>query len=224
MVVARQLRYATLRSHIPVNLLSEQNYRWGFSFIQLNIMLILCILWTVGIAIMWTQSYITMKNRGRKDVAGEYKAVLELADALNTTLVQNMDSSPQNTLNLTESTIRRRITKDLHGGSIAYETPLLAGGENGEGDHREELRKWLKKEAWWILVIVVSLAPCFFLFMTAPRGMSWILVEFLAALVFTVCIGTSGKSRGVLFLWSFTLLCLIPLLISVPVLLYTARR
>lgn len=32
---------------------------------------------------MWIESQITMKERGRTDVAGEYKAVLELANAIN---------------------------------------------------------------------------------------------------------------------------------------------
>ena len=36
----------------------------------------------------WLRSSVTMGRRGRDDVVGEYKAVLDLADAISTHLAQ----------------------------------------------------------------------------------------------------------------------------------------
>lgn len=176
-------------------------------------MIILCILWTVGILTIWIQSHFTMENRGRTDVAGEYKAVLELAVALTTQLLQAREINTMGILTLSESNLRYRITKDLHGGLMIYGTPLLTSGNTGECNARNGFRNLLKKEVWWIILILMSLGPGFFVFILNHYMKSWIFFGFSATLVLTVCIGSSGKSRGVLFLWLFALLCFIPLLI-----------
>jgi hypothetical protein len=154
-----------------------------------------------------------MKNRGWIDVAGEYKAVLELADALNTQLPQARDIGTMDILTLPESNLRHRITKDLRGGFMIYEMPRLTTGNTGECDARNGFRSLLKKEAWWIILILLSLGPGFFVFILNHYMQSWVFFGFTATLVLTVCIGSSGKSRGVLFFWLFILLCFMPLFI-----------
>jgi hypothetical protein len=54
-------------------------------------------------------------------VAGEYKAVLELADAIRANLPEDVQGHDITTS--TETNLRRRIKNDLRGGSISYETP-----------------------------------------------------------------------------------------------------
>jgi hypothetical protein len=170
-------------------------------------------LWTIGTFTMWLQSRLTMKNRGRTGVAGEYKAVLELADALNTQLLQARDIDTMDIFTLPESNLRHRITKDLRGGLMIYEMPRFTIGNMGECDARNGFRSLLKKEACWIILILMSLVPGFLVFILNHYMQSWVFFAFSATLVLTVCIGSSGKSRAVLFLWLFILLCFIPLLI-----------
>ncbi|KAH7087845.1 hypothetical protein FB567DRAFT_592502 [Paraphoma chrysanthemicola] len=191
-----------------------KTYYWGFSFIQLNIMLILCIIWTIGISAMWIQSYMTMKQRGRTHVAGEYKAVLELAHAITTQLHDAGQASAKEVLDLSESELRRRFKKDLNDGSIAYEAPLMSTGQHG-------FKTWLLAEMWWLAAILVVLGGFFSLCLLMPYAFSWVLGGFLAALVLTVCIGTTGMSRAVLLGWGIMVFCGLPLAIWLPVMYYT---
>lgn len=182
-------------------------------------MLILCIIWTIGIPILWTQSTMTMTARGRNDVAGEYKAVLELANAVTTQLLEAGKLSNNEILSLSESALRRRFKEDLNGGAIAYEAPLLEGKERG-------LRFWMLQEKWWVAAIVASLAGFFSMFvLLAGRlsgNLSWIPAGIAAALVLTVCIGTTGKSRAVLLMGGVLLFCVVPMAIWIPMLSLTA--
>lgn len=70
------------------NIRCYQTYRWGFAFVQLNIMLIVCILWALGIIIMATRTCFTLQ---RTEIAADpqEKAVLELADALTVQLLRS---------------------------------------------------------------------------------------------------------------------------------------
>jgi hypothetical protein len=173
-------------------------------------MLILCIIWTIGMLVMWTQAHFTMALRGRAEVAGEYKAVLELAAALNTHLLQPEEETKSGALlALPEKVLRRRVTQDTRGGSMAYEQSLQTG------DAWREISKVLRKEVWWILSILGSLGAVF-LFSVMNLAFPWVFAGASAALTLPVFIGTSGRSRAVILVWAFPLLCLIPLVVSFP--------
>lgn len=97
-------------------------------------MIILLAIWTIGIGVMWIRTHIIMQRRGREYLAGEHKAILELANAMQDQLTDINAEGIKGVRTLNETKLRCRITKDLCGGSIAYTTPLLANGENGYGD------------------------------------------------------------------------------------------
>ena len=82
-------------------------------------MLILLWIWTTGIIIMYTTSKLTRLQRGRPDVAGEYKAVFELADAMHTQLTEltKEEGSSDDMRSITESTLRQRINPIFAAGS-----------------------------------------------------------------------------------------------------------
>lgn len=109
-------------------------------------MVLLLWLWTVGTAIMWTSAKLTMKQRGREHVAGEYKAVFELSEAMQQQILPHEIEEGKDMHCITESTLRRRITKDLCGGAISYDSPLLSEGANGTTKNEWTLKAWLKRK------------------------------------------------------------------------------
>jgi hypothetical protein len=179
-------------------------------------MLILCTIWSIGIFSMWIQAHTTMKQRGRTHVAGEYKAVLELAHAITTQLHDAGHSSAKETLDLSESELRRRFKKDLDDGSIAYEAPLMPGGQHA-------FKVLLLAEIWWLTAILVVLGGFFSMCLLMPYALSWVLGGLLAALVLAVCIGTTGMSRAVLLGWGVMVLCVVPVAVSTPMLMMVRK-
>ncbi|PSN68740.1 hypothetical protein BS50DRAFT_453521, partial [Corynespora cassiicola Philippines] len=99
----------------------QTNYQWGFSFMQLNLVIILLLIWAIGIYSMWITSHFTMRRRGRTEVAGEQKAIFELANAMHEQLSRHMKDIP----NQPEASISKCITQDLHGGEISYRPQLV---------------------------------------------------------------------------------------------------
>jgi hypothetical protein len=113
-------------------------------------MLILCVLWSLGLLTMWIQTSITMKQRGRTDVVGENKAILELAYAMNEQLEKPGEATM---LALLEDALKSRVERDVGGGTISYGTKLL---HNTDDRAWRDFRTLLRKRMWWILAILVA--------------------------------------------------------------------
>lgn len=202
---------------LKIILTNFQDYRWGFSFLQLFIMIILLILWSGGMYIMWLHSHLLMKKRGRNLLAGEHKAVLELADAMRAQIEEHGQETLGHSATLTEFELRRRITKDLNGGAISYKTSVILDGHDGRGDFNWGFKSWLKKEMWWLIAFLLSLA-----------AVGTAVAMYQQPIIFCICvlpfeikmamyIGTSNKSRGILLFWSFmaSSVVLIPIMLTV---------
>jgi hypothetical protein len=173
-------------------------------------MIIMLLLWMMGIYTMYLQSYFTMLKRGNDQVIGEYKAVFELANAMQTQLAR--DSKKSDVSVLTEKELRRRITKGLNGGSISFQTTIpLNSTANSEHNHLSSTHTpsrfgtWLKKEKWWLLGTVLLFVACIVMVVTWI-GLYW---PFLVPLElpFIVYVGQSGRSRGILSFWMFWVWC-----------------
>jgi hypothetical protein len=163
-------------------------------------------MWTQAHFAMWTQAQFTMSPRDRSEVAGEYKAVLELANALNTQLLKPGETEPGSLLALPEKALCRRVAQDARGGSVAYEKPLLAGNA------WREFMTVIRKEVWWIVTILAlfgAMIDSFFLNLGDP----WTFCGAYVSFVITVFVGTSRRSRAAIFLWVFLILCGVPLLL-----------
>jgi hypothetical protein len=203
-------------SGVEIYFNTTQHYQWGFSFIQLNLMLLLLIMWTVGTYTMWLSAHITMKQRGRKQVAGEYKAILELANAMQIQLLSHSGSSEKTTANMSESELRRRIAKDIRGGAISYETPLLSNGEDGCGNAgRGAVTVYLKRETWWLVALVVSVVTSIIVGVYYLLPVLIFIVGITVSLIVTICVGSTHKSKGIILWWSFWALAVLPQLIAI---------
>lgn len=57
-------QYFRASPRICTNKVIYQRYQWGFSFLQLFINIILLSLWTIGMALVWVKSHLTLKLNG----------------------------------------------------------------------------------------------------------------------------------------------------------------
>jgi hypothetical protein len=177
-------------------------------------MILLLMLWTVGTFTMWLSSEITMKQRGRKHVAGEHKALLELANAMQDQLAMTTGSDVHGTANLSESELRRRIAADLDGGSISYSAPLLS---NSGGNTEWGMVSYLKKEAWWLVALTIFCSASIAGGIYGLMPIAIAVVGFAVGLIITVSVGSTHKSKGIILWWSFWALAIAPELIFIMI-------
>ena len=184
-------------------------------------MIILLWTWTIGITVMWASAKTTMKQRGRKNVAGEYKAVFELADAMHEQLASVANEEANEEANdarqMNESALRQRITKDLRGGMIAYDTPLLNKLEDNTEGKEWTMKAWARKEMWWIIALTASvvvdvIVVCAFV-MESRRGDLFVFWILPLTLMFAMYVGTTHQSRAMVLLWAALVFCIIPAII-----------
>ncbi|KAL1794359.1 hypothetical protein ACET3X_007780 [Alternaria dauci] len=176
------------------------DYKWGFSYIQLFITAILHMVWTLGLFTMWIRAQMVMKKRGRgkEEVAGEHKAVFELAAVMREQINELTKEEGEDVSALTEANLRRRITKDLRGGSISYTTPILPNGESGE---KWNAKAWIKSHKLTIIAMVLCVvAMTIDAAINIPRG-AVIPVPLPLELVAALYLGSTRASRIVLFVW-----------------------
>jgi hypothetical protein len=179
-------------------------------------MIALLLVWIVGICSMYLRSYITMKKRGRSEVIGAYKAVFELASAMKIELEPQPNKLETcDVALLTEEQLRRRITQDLHGGTISFETDGVLDGELPQQGDSWRFGKLLKDNAYCLALLVVF-TPAAVIPWT-----SWFLEKVLIVVVipfltlFVMYVGESRESTAVLFWW--------PVLLFTPVQMIVAR-
>ncbi|WDK12574.1 hypothetical protein CGRA01v4_03854 [Colletotrichum graminicola] len=167
----------------------RESYEWGFSYLQLFILITLLLVWTLCIAYMWIKARLTMRMRRTYDVPKEYKGVLELSDAIRKQL---QESDPDD---LSHNQLREEIKKRLGGGSI----------ELDRVDAPETYDLWrgtwayCKDEKWWLFAILGMLGPCVALTLYDNSFGWWMLVPILTAIL-AMLVGRSIESRCVLVL------------------------
>jgi lipopolysaccharide export LptBFGC system permease protein LptF len=179
-------------------------------------MVLLLWLWTLGILVMYTTSKFTRLQRGRQDVAGEYKAIFELADAMREQIVQQETEKAEDVHLITESKLRQRISKDLRGGAIAYDSALLPGTD-GTRAKEWSFGAWAKREMWWLFALAVSLVVEGCLINTfvryGLRGDVWVFVALPLTIAFAMYVGASHRSRGMVLFWAVLVVCVLPAII-----------
>jgi hypothetical protein len=180
-------------------------------------MLILLWIWTIGIVIMYTTSKFTRLQRGRPDVAGEYKAVFELADAMHTQLIQltKEEGTSDDVRSITESTLRQRIKSDLRGGTIAYDTNILLDKADQPGDANNwTFKAWVMREMWWLLALAVAVAvdgvAISLLVRNNMTSNVWIFPALPLAIGFAMFVGSTHASRVMVLTWVVLLVCAPP--------------
>ncbi|KAH0432059.1 hypothetical protein CcaCcLH18_06714 [Colletotrichum camelliae] len=177
-----------------INASARETYQWGFSYIQLFIMLLLLILWTLGMSAMWIKSHLTMRMRGRFDKPKGFKGVLELAAAIRKEL---QESNPDD---LTHDQLSEEIKKRLRGGTIELEkagSPAMYGVWGG-------FWGWIKNWKWWATAWCLLTAIGSLLITYKGGVFLWIMI-LSASMFFAMVIGRSSKSMAMLSLWGFIL-------------------
>jgi hypothetical protein len=186
-------------------------------------MIILLLLWSIGIFLMYVCAEITLSKSGKSEVIGEHKAVFALANAVQAQLGRGLDKEePSYAYALSENQIRRRITKDLNGGSISLE--YLPPSTETQGAHHTatSLKPLLGKEKWWLGTFAVMLAGVL-VGVGLSRGLLW---AFLVPveMAFILYVGRSGKSRFALGFWAFWYFCIRSIVPIMMLILVSVRR
>jgi hypothetical protein len=168
----------------------------------------LLLLWTIGIYTLWLRSRTIMKRRGRSAVAGEQKAIIELAAAMHDQLAQHEQEHGFDKSSLSEARLRRRINKDLRGGSISYESSLLSVEEDEKNDPSRSFWNWTKREKWWLTALFATLGITATSSIFVPiHGLG--IHTFPLEIGLTMYIGTTGKSRAIVLFWLFIALSVV---------------
>jgi hypothetical protein len=149
-----------------------------------------------------------MRHHKDTEIAGEYKAVIELASAMN----NEFGKHGENPGVLRERQIRTKIKQELLGGTMMYHSPL----RENKFRFREGIGRWLTRDKWWILTFVISLVCVLGPMLSSLGGrmgafLFGIFSNFVAAGILVArLVGRSKRSR-VLILSTFLLLGLLTL-------------
>ncbi|XEV00966.1 hypothetical protein FSHL1_006253 [Fusarium sambucinum] len=94
---------------------SVQRYQWGFSFMQLYLVIVLLLLWSLALVVLWKTSHDMLKHNRREITSQGWKGLLDFTNAIRTQLEHagvDVDS-------LTDKELDDEILKVLQGGSIS---------------------------------------------------------------------------------------------------------
>jgi hypothetical protein len=172
-------------------------------------MICLLLFWIIGIYIMYLRSYIVLRKRGSKETIGEYKAMFELTSAVQLQLDEHDGKEEASDVSvLTEDQLRRRINNDLKGGSISFKSSLLLDDNILREEDTWSFKTWIKKEKWWLALLVLATLAMGFCVVAMPMLMVLILLPF--EVHFVMYVGKSGKSRCVLLLWPVLVIGVVP--------------
>lgn len=178
-------------------------------------MVILLWIWTLGTIILYTTSKFTRLQRGRLELAGEYKAVFELSEAMQDQLVSLEKEEADGVRKISESSLRQRIKKDLRGGAIAYETSLLPKAEEGQNDWT--FKAWARREIWWLLALVLALTIDGIVIDrmvgTGVKSNLWFFLALPLAITFAMYVGLTHSSRMMVLLWAGSVVCVLPAIV-----------
>jgi hypothetical protein len=165
-------------------------YKWGFSFMILFICLLLVLLWSIGTYIMWLKAHLALRAHGEPEIVGEYKAVIELAAAMN----NEFGKHNENTEFLREQQIQGKIRHVMNGGTMWYDSPL----QGKEFTFWDGFKRWVKKDKWWWPAYISSAA---FLVLGSCKTDLFFISLFLFMGVFTArTVGQTWKSRCLIVL------------------------
>ncbi|OHF02726.1 hypothetical protein CORC01_01827 [Colletotrichum orchidophilum] len=170
---------------------ARESYQWGFSYLQLYILILLLVLWTLSLAYMWLKARLTRGMRQRYDVPRGYKGVLTMSDAMRKEL---QETDPDQ---LSHDQLSAEIKKRLKGGSMQLE---LTHSPATYGFWRASWM-WFKEEKWWVGAILLMLGLSLTLMHLDFLFGLWLLVPMMSHLL-ALMIGRSKKSRIVISLVS----------------------
>jgi hypothetical protein len=149
------IKYGSCVPELPTS------YKWGFSFLALWIFMLVSAVWAIGIYALWLDAYLHSRldrQPTSKRVAGSYKVALTLAKAIN----QNFGEAVADTL--TNSALKEKIRRDVHGGKLSYAALLWESKEKAScttryhdyNQSRKSLGRW--RVNWWLCAGIATTA------------------------------------------------------------------
>lgn len=97
---------------------------------------------------MWLKARLALRHHDDAEIVGEYKAVINLASAMN----NEFGKHGENPGALRERQIRSIMKRELNGGTMIYHSPL----RENKSKYRDELKRWLIRDKWWVLAFTIS--------------------------------------------------------------------
>ncbi|KAI1386794.1 uncharacterized protein F4822DRAFT_411246 [Hypoxylon trugodes] len=126
----------------------QDRFKWGFSYIQSYILVILLSIWTIGIWMMWLKARRQLPPKDQVQIPKGWRAILVLAERMNEELQNaNIDINF-----LTDQQLKEEIQKQLHGGSVSFNITT-----SRNYSFRRGLWLWLKREWKWCLILVLTM-------------------------------------------------------------------
>ena len=197
---AKQKRYSLTPTALSLSknlltLISLQTYQWGFSYIQLNVMLIILFIWTWGVYFMWLKAHLTMRIRNRKGPSGDFKSIVELSEAIRA----EMEKLGKDVNDLTNDELKELSREQLRGGKMGYVSSIMPEHYS----FRKGLSRWARQQWPWIILTTIHLvmAGTAILYYTFAYWLFWIHVFFLTGIA--MLIASTTRSRVFLTICSY---------------------
>ncbi|KAI8630873.1 hypothetical protein F5Y19DRAFT_473993 [Xylariaceae sp. FL1651] len=122
---------------------TQNKFRWGFSFLQVFILVVSLLVWTFGTCILWLKSYFRLPFQAQLEVPRGYTALLLIAE----TIEEQLDQVGLDAISLTNRQMKAEIQKSLQGGAFSLKA----------SPQHETLHHWIKKERIWLCALSVDM-------------------------------------------------------------------
>lgn len=129
-----------------------QKYQWGFSYLQLYIVINSLLLWSTGIYLLWLKAQFNLPLAQYDQVPQEWECVLHMSRELRKQLKK---SGVRSVNRLTHIQLKDNVTAHLQGGQISFGAEL-------ETDVIITLRmgiwRWLRVNRLWACTFVLQVS------------------------------------------------------------------
>ncbi|KAK4182960.1 hypothetical protein QBC35DRAFT_394917 [Podospora australis] len=121
-----------------------EEYGWGFSFLQLQVSMVVLLVWSVGVYIMWLHSNFNLPLTKYDEVPKDWACVMHMAATLSRDLkAQGLDAEA-----VTDRQLKTLISELGDGGSISFGAELEHDAVIGIW---RAIGRWVNMERWWTL-------------------------------------------------------------------------
>ncbi|KAK7716923.1 hypothetical protein SLS63_010930 [Diaporthe eres] len=128
-------------------------YKWGFSFLQAFIAMLLMSLWSLSVYVMWLKAHLKLSSRGPYEIPNRYKAAVKLTRAI----AVDFGDADQATA-LSNKEFSTHVSRNLRGGRVGGD-PAMALGKYS---FRSGLKGWVAREKRWFSGMVLCTSLAFF--------------------------------------------------------------
>ncbi|KAG8159812.1 hypothetical protein KVR01_010449 [Diaporthe batatas] len=164
-------------------------YKWGFSYLQAFIALLLMTIWSVIVFVMWLKAHLKLSRRGPYEIPNRYKAAIKLTRSIALDF-----GDADMAYGLSNKEFTSHLRRHLKGGRVGAD-PAMALGKyslsfRGFGG-------WVAREKWWFSAVVLCTLFCCVGWMLplAAWSLLWLAVWAWPVLAFALAVGTTGRSR-----------------------------